>query len=715
MKIQHIPGVLTVLFLPLIVAGQDETYSVNLARFNSKKSDEFSPVYYRNGIVFCSNRNQSLFMNYTTSENKGLLKINFVDTVSGKVRLFSKNLRTRFNDGPASFSRSADTIYFSRNLKIDGDLKENSPRNKLGIFTAVRENNSWGKILDVRFNTEYYNIMTPFISPDGKRLFFASDNPDGIGGTDIYYCDWKGDYWGDPVNLGPGINTSGNESYPSVNREGGLFFASDGHPGLGGKDIFYTKQLNNKWLPPVHLDAPINSKYDDFALIADSVMNNGFFSSKRDNSVDIYRFKTNIHQLFYCDNQRVNQYCFKFSDEGKIPVDGRYLQLVWNFGDGSTATGQNVEHCFKGPGKYPVKLDALDKKTGRVFFSKLSYDLDLRDIEQPVIISPASGLAGEPANFNGLTSNFPGSEILNYTWYFGDGDRSKGELMKHTYFDKGDYEVKLGLTVRNSKTGVIHEACAVKPIKIFSDKMEKSAYDKREIKPAPVINILDYDHAITKNVYSTEKYANQDIAYRVEIVNSKTKLALDNQVFRNVPRKYSIKEEYLPGEKIYSYVIDEESSLMATYPSYNEITGLGYTNARVTPFNIEDPASKELNNLEKVFGVSTDVFFKKSDFSLTSEGTQLLDLVLGLLSKYPSIKLEIASHTDNVGLAASNQYLSQKRAEAMVNYLVINGINRLRLTAKGYGGTRPVAPNYQESDRKLNRRIDFTILENTPK
>jgi len=710
MKIKYISGILAALLFPLVVFGQPETFTVKIARFNSNKSDEFSPVYYKNGIVFCSNMNRSLFINYLTPEDKGLIKINFADTATGKVRLFSKNLKTRFNDGPASFSKNGDTIYFSRNLKVDVDIDENSPRNKLGIFTAVLENGDWGKILDIRFNTEYYNITTPYISPDGKRLFFASDNPDGIGGTDIYYCDWKGDYWGDPVNMGSQINTTGNESYPFVNREGGLFFSSDGHPGLGRKDIFYTKQLNKKWLPPVHLDAPINSKYDDFGLIADSVMDKGFFSSKRGNSVDIYQFKTNIHQLFYCENQRANQYCFKFSDENKIPVDGRYLQFVWNFGDGTIVTGQNAEHCYKGPGKYKVRLETVDRKTGRVFFSKLSYDLDLRDIEQPFIISPASGLAGEPVNFDGMTSNFPGSSILNRTWYFGDENRSKGEILNHTYLEKGDYEVKLGLTVRNNETGVIHEACAVKPIKIFSDKMEKAAFDKREIKPAPVNNILDYDQAKTGNMHSAEKYVTQDVAYKVEIINSKIRLAHDDKAFKNVPVKYAIKEEFLPGEKVYSYSIDEETSLMATYPTFNEISGLGFEQARVIQVTIDDPATKELNNLKKGFGVSSDVFFRKNDFGLTSAGTQLLDLVLGFLSKYPALKLEIACHTDNVGSASSSQYLSQKRAEAMVNYLTNNGVSRLRLTAKGYGGTRPVAPNYQESDRRNNRRIDFTIL-----
>ena len=712
MKIKKTSAILIAFLLPFAVIGQSETYSVGYAKFNSRKSDEFSPAFYKNGLVFCSNRNRNLFKNYLTSENKGLLKINFVDTVSGKVRLFSKDLKTKYNDGPASFSRSGDTIYFSRNLKVDGAIEENSPRNKLGIFTAVLENNNWVKILDLRFNNEYFNITTPYISPDGRRLFFASDNPAGYGGTDIYYCDWKVDYWDDPVNLGPVINTKGNESFPFVNSEGGLFFASDGHPGQGGKDIFYTKQSKNKWLAPVNLDSPINSKYDDFALIADPEMNNGFFSSKRGNSSDIYSFKTNIHQIFYCDKQKVNQYCFRFADEGKIPFDERFLQLVWSFGDGTTATGLNAEHCFKGPGMYSVKLEAIDKKTRQVFFTKLSYDLDLRNIEQPVINAQVSGLTGTPLDFDGLSSNFPGSDILNYTWYFGDGNRSEGEKLSHTYFGKGDYEVKLGLIVRNKKTGIIKEACSILPVRIFSDKFEKNSYDKREVKPDPLINVLEYEYALPAKMYSSENYINQDVVYRIEIISSKWKLAHDDKLFKNVPAKYSIKEEFFPVQKSYSYTISEELSIMAAYPSFIEITSLGFTNARVIAYNLEDPAAQELNNLRRVFGSSTDTFFRKNDSGLTSAGTQLMDLVLGFLSKYPALKLEIACHSDNTGQAASNMSLSQKRADAMSNYLVINGISRSRLIAKGYGNTLPVASNSQESDRKLNRRINFTIISN---
>lgn len=715
MNIKQFTLILTAIAFSVALTGQNETYTIRVAKFSSAKSDELAPVYYKNGLVFCSNGSRNLLMNYSTSENKGLLKICFVDTASLKVSLFSKDLKTKFNDGPASFSKSLDTIYFSRNQKVDGDIAEDSPRNKLGIFSSVNENGKWIKILDIRFNTEYYNITTPCISADGKRLFFASDNPAGFGGTDLYYCDWKNDYWGDPINMGPTINTPGNESYPFVNREGGVFFSSDGHPGLGGKDIFYTKQIGDKWLTPVRLDAPINSKYDDFSLIADSVMRKGYFASKRGSTVDIYEFMTNYYQLFYCDNQRVNQYCFKFSDKGKITVDTRYIQLLWKFGDGATAIGQSVEHCFKGPGKYSVRLDAVDKKSGKVFFTKLFYDIDLKDIEQPVISAPSSAMVGDPVGLDGLLSNFPGSDILDYTWYFGDGDRTAGQKVNHTFFDKGRYDVKLGLMIRNRNTGIIQQACSIKQIEVFGDKMEKTIYDKREIKPDPPMNIMDYDFAKKTNFYSADNYINQDAVFRVEIASSRLQLSPDNEIFKNIPKKYTIKEEFLPSQKVYSYFIDEELSLMATYPAFNEITASAYPNARIYTYNVEDPASKELNNIKRIFGVATDKFFRKNAPSLTSEGTQVLDLILGFLSKYPNIKLDIICHTDNFDqTAASNLSLSQKRADAMIDYLVVNGIERTRLNGKGYGGTRPVAPNYQESDRLLNRRIDFSIAENKP-
>src|SRR5674476_82792 len=236
--------VIMVALLSQIILGQSETYNVKKASFSSDKYDEFSPVYYKNGIVFCSNRNLGL-SNRSTSQNKRLFKIYYIDTI-GKAdwestKLFSKNLTTILNDGPVTFNSLRDTIYFSRNQDVSSKLSDiSNPRNKLGIFSAVLIGGQWTKVRELRINNEWYNITTPCLSPDGKKLFFASDMPGGFGGSDLYYSEWAGDRWQDPVNLGNVINTKGNESYPFMNSEGGLYFSSDGLPGLGGKDIFFS-------------------------------------------------------------------------------------------------------------------------------------------------------------------------------------------------------------------------------------------------------------------------------------------------------------------------------------------------------------------------------------------------------------------------------------------------------------------------------------------
>jgi len=716
MKINLIIFILIASLIQQKVAGQTTTYSVAKAPFSSDKYDEFSPVYYKNGIVFTTNRPSFNFSNYSSEQDKGPLKIYYIDTTGGvkweNAKLFSKDLKTKLNDGPVTFNAKADTIYFSRNLEVEGKLADLSTvRNKLGIFYAVLTDKEWTKIRDLRINNEWYNVTTPCLSPDGKILYFASDKPGGFGGFDIYSCQWRFDHWDNPVNLGSVINTSGNEIYPYTSREGGLFFSSDGHHGHGGKDIFYSKLLGSSWLPPVDLDAPINSQFDDFAIIADSVMNEGYFSSKRDKTIDIYHFKTNYHQIFYCEEQRTNQYCFKFSDEGKILIDEEYLHYVWDFGDGSKVTGHNVEHCFPGPGKYYVKLDVVDKKSGRIFFSKISYNLELREIEQPIIKSSNSALVGESVSFDGSGSNFPGSKVLTSTWYFGDGDRTIGRIVSHLFKEKGVYNIKLGLILREEKTGKIFDACTSKHLSVFNDNREKTAFESQAIVPLPITNISAYDHAFIGNMYSAEQGFNQDVVFDVEILASKTRLGLGNDIFNNVPKKYLLKEIMLPADKMFHYIIAEEMNLMATYSTFNEITDHGYKETKIRAVVLEDQASKELNNLKKVFGVSADVFFMPNDFTLSSKGTQMLDQIIGFMAKYTGVKLEIACHTDNTISANESLLLSQNRAESMVNYLIRNGVKSLRLIPRGYGSSKPSVPNSYEADRRLNRRVEFTIIK----
>jgi outer membrane protein OmpA-like peptidoglycan-associated protein len=701
-------GILIIFLFQQFIIGQSEIYSVTLSPFSSKKYDEFSPVYYKKGIVFCTNRSPNLFLNYSSSQNKRQFKIYYVDT-TGKVnsrsaRLFSKNLKTKLNDGPVTFNSGGDTIYYSRNLELTKNMnKISSPRNKLGIFSAVLVKGQWTKIREFRYNNEMYNITSPCLSPDGKRLFFASDKPGGFGGSDLYYCQWRGNYWSEPVNLGPVINTAGNESYPFINPSGDIFFSSDGHPGLGGKDIFFSQFSDSKWLTPVHLDPPINSKYDDFGIITDTLMNEGYFSSNRNKSIDIYHFKTNFRQIFYSSIQKENQYCFMFNDNGK-------LDYKWSFGDGNSSGKAVFSHCFIGPGNYDIKLDIIERVTGKLFFSKLSYNLEIRDIEQPYINSFDVAVKGDIIEFDGLKSYLPGFKILTYSWDFGDGYRSSGESVKHSYQKKGEYIVNLGLTLKSGSSGNINKTGISKKILVLNDLKEKAfVLDKKASEKTALPDIKNFENLKIGIHYSAETEFQQDAVFVIELFSSKNKIGLNNIIFRNVPKKYTIREKYNPDADIYSYVTDQQMSLMATYPAYRDILSLGFKDARIKMYVLKDPAEEELHNLIKINGAFADSYFDTSG-KLTSNAYIMLDQIVKLMKKYTSMKLEVAVHTDNAGSAEYNLVLSQRHSQDLVKYLIMRGINIKRLVATGFGGSKPIAPNFLEKDRKLNRRIDFIIL-----
>jgi outer membrane protein OmpA-like peptidoglycan-associated protein len=702
-------------FFCQLVLGQKETYTIKKASFSSSQYDEFSPVYYKKGIVFSSNRNPSNVSDYHDKQNKGLFKIYYIDTTNKEKapnpKLFSKNLKTRFNDGPVTFNSKGDTICYSRNLEVEGKFDEISySRNKLGLFYAVFDGKEWTKIRDLRINNEYYNVTTPSLSPDGKRLFFASDKPGGYGGSDIYYSQLKDGYWSDPVNLGPLINTKGNESYPFVNFSGEILFSSDGHPGLGGKDIFFSRFSDSAWLAPIHIDAPINSQYDDFGIITDTLMNEGYFSSNRDKSIDIFHFRTNYPQVFYNSIQRENQYCFVFNDLGSIIVDTTNLQYKWSFGNGESARGAVVKHCFPGPGNYDVRLDIVERGTGKLFFTKLMYTLELRDFEQPYINSSDVAIKGEAVQFDGLRSYLPGFRILNYSWDFGDGNRSIGENVTHTYTEEGEYVVNLGIIIRSDSKAVSHKTGISKKILILKDNEARtSSLAKKTSVKTSLPDIRKHKNASINTRYSAELEVKQDAVFIVELLSSRTKVDINGTTLGNVPKKYTIKEIFDSESKTYRYIVDQQMTLMATYPAFREMGSLGFKDVQIRVYVLKGLAEKELHNLIKINGAFADTYFDETN-KLTSNAFIMLDQIVKLMNKYPSLKIEVAVHSDTSSPADVSLQLSQIRSRLLVNYIINRGIDPKRLVATGFGGSKPIAPNFLEKERKLNRRIDFIIL-----
>ena len=386
-----------------------------------------------------------------------------------------------------------------------------------------------------------------------------------------------------------------------------------------------------------------------------------------------------------------------FSISGTLGTGNRPPKLLLNI-------------AFPGPGNYNVKLDIVERGTGKLFFTKLSYNLELRDFEQPYINSPDVAVKGDVVEFDGLKSYFPGFKILNYSWDFGDGNRSFGENVKHTFKEKGEYTVNLELTLKAS-TGNIHKTGVSKKILVTTDLKEKASYlAKRTSVKTILSDIRNNDNARIRTQFSAETEFQQDAVFTVELLSSKNKVGLNSSIFRNVPKKYTIKEKFNPDDAIYSYIVDQQMSLMATYPAYREMAGLGFKDVRIKIFVLKDPSEKELHNLIKIYGAFAESYFDSSD-RLTSNAYIMLDQIVKLMNKYPSIRLEVAVHSDNTGSAENSLALSQRRSQLLVNYLINRGISTKRLVATGFGGSKPIAPNFLEKDRKLNRRIDFIIIK----
>jgi outer membrane protein OmpA-like peptidoglycan-associated protein len=715
MKKKIITGFLITFLFQQYNQAQIETYSVTLTQFSTKKYDEFSPVYYKNGIVFCTNRSPNLFLNYLSSQNNKQYKIYYVEK-TGQLRwknakIFSKKLSSRLNDGPATFSSHGDTIYYSRNIDVTGKISNlSSKRNKLGIFSAVLVDEKWTKVREFRFNNEMYNITSPYLSPDGGKIYFASDKPGGYGGTDIYYSQWEGDYWTSPMNLGPVINTSGNESYPFLSPSGDLFFSSDRQPGLGGTDIYFSQFSDTCWYTPVRLDPPVNSQFDDFGIITDTLMKEGYFSSRRNKSVDIYQFRTNIPQIFYSSLQKENQYCFIFKDYGSIVVDTSNLQYKWNFGDRKSSVKPATNHCYEGPGDYTVNLDIVERGTGKLFFSKLSYNLEIMDYEQPYINSSDVAFIGDNIEFDGFKSYLPGFDILTYSWDFGDGNRSSGGSVKHSYLKNGEYIVNMGLTLKSGSTGNIKRTGISKKILVLNDLKENaSILAKSKFPKTTLTDITNFDNVKIKSQYSAETEFQKDAVFAVELISSKNKNGLNSSIFRKVPKKYRIREKFDSVTGTYSYVVDQQMNLMATYPAYREMLTLGFKDVQIKMYVLKEQSEKDLHNLIRINGAYADSYFDTSE-RLTSKAYIMLDQIVKLLNKYTSMKLEIAVHTDNTGASENSLLISQRQSQDFVKYLIMRGINTKRLVATGFGGSKPIASNSLEKDRKLNRRIDFVII-----
>lgn len=374
---------------PALFLRDSLSYTVQLLNLNTGEQD-FSPQYFQHGIVFVSNRYSKktaekefgwdglpfasiyrvqdtldlyvadsvtaralhhtrlaikLNDDYTarTSNDNDVILVN--STHSGfnatiqQLEKFSNDLNTKYNYGPLCFNKKGDTVYFTRN-----NMEPSKGKYNLEICMASLEKGRWGNIKVMPFVQQEYNYYHPALSTDETRLYFCSNMPGGFGGSDIYYVSLLSDYGKMvPILLDQQVNTSGNELFPTY-KNNTLYFSSDGHPGLGGLDIYSTRLQRGNWTKPRNLGYPINSAYDDFGIVWNTGETQGLFSSNRFGSDDIYKVDQKTFRVYLEGNVlnkkdmrrlgsvkvqiRSNEAEDSFADSVTTDLSGNYRFLV---------------------------------------------------------------------------------------------------------------------------------------------------------------------------------------------------------------------------------------------------------------------------------------------------------------------------------------------------------------------------------------------------
>ncbi len=262
---------------------KEMTYSVSNLSWNSMHQD-FGVLKYKDGVCFVSSNTGPKMV----ARNYNWNQLPFLDVmkadVNGDQELINVErldlpVNSKYHEGRAALNDAADYVVFSRNIEQKGgdDLV------RVHLFSIKMEEGKWTKAKPISFCKSDYSYSNPYLTADGRTLYFSSNLKDGMGGADIYKSTRnEDDNWSEPVNLGSNVNTEGNEVYPYLDENGSLYFSSDGHVGIGGLDIFQSSFENGSFGEAMNVGVPLNSRADDFGFIHFPDQKHGFFSSNRE-------------------------------------------------------------------------------------------------------------------------------------------------------------------------------------------------------------------------------------------------------------------------------------------------------------------------------------------------------------------------------------------------------------------------------------------------
>ncbi|HMC96748.1 MAG TPA: carboxypeptidase regulatory-like domain-containing protein [Flavobacteriales bacterium] len=327
-------------------------FSIREVGINTPFSDFGTAWLGASQVTFASARNETVAIERRAAWNdQPFLDVFTADVTSAgdlaNPRSLEGAVNTKYHDGPATANAAADVLWFTRNNYFQGrSRKSQQGISRLSIYKARLGSSGWGDVEQFLYNNSEISLMHPALSPDGHDLYFVSDMPGGFGGTDLYVCHDLGGQWSEPENLGAAVNTPFNEVFPFLGADGTLYFASNGHPGLGGLDVFMASRGSGGFAAAMNIGAPVNGPKDDFAFIIDASKKRGYFSSNRPGGQgddDIYAFEmlAPLEQRFLCSGTVID-------DEYETPVVDAEVVLYDLDGHevASTRTDEHGEYTF---------------------------------------------------------------------------------------------------------------------------------------------------------------------------------------------------------------------------------------------------------------------------------------------------------------------------------------------------------------------------------
>jgi outer membrane protein OmpA-like peptidoglycan-associated protein len=523
------------------------------------------------------------------------------------------------------------------------------------LFQVSKSGDSWTKpsLITPTINSPKYLESTASITPDGKTIYFASDKTGGKGGLDIYKTSLQANgSWSSPVNLGAGVNTAANEDAPFIHPDQKtLFFTSDGHNTMGGRDVFVTHLVNNNWTTPENMGYPVNTTSNDnyFTLIADGTR--AYFSSDRKGGLG-------AQDIYYLD----------------MPAESANIALTMIKGKILNAeTGKPL----------PTKIYLIDNQTNKKL--DFVYDPDPETGNYLVILPPAK-------NYDMVIES---EGFLPYTLNI--------NVPNQDYF----YELYQMINLKTIKQFDVVVGQEVQVKNAFYDTDQDVKADLRKSHEAKLVqsgNVDVYDMMLDL-IASDDKVG---IDYLVGLIEHKDPIEAVN-----FDETKNSKIEV--ATRTYYYDESDESKFEQKDVGGKTIFSLPTMSVTEEAKKMKEQPSKKTVADKTLLTKSAKIYFDAGKSDLKAQYNSELDNLLKLLEKNEDLGIEISGFASAEGSEEMNRDLSNKRAISVLDYINHRGIVRRRIIAKGYGATKDQTANKEEGRRVEVRIVDLNAVTSTTK